>query len=88
MFLGKAWGEHESHVDNLFKLRTLGIESAPSCQTDPKNLFFQQSNIPVAVTEQALLYCLPRHIGAAAQGMPAWQGQGTAWRAPGQFSPV
>lgn len=57
IFLGKAWGEHESQVDNLFKLRTSGIESAPSSQADPKNLFFQQSSIPVAVTG---LCCLPR----------------------------
>lgn len=45
-------------MDNLFKLRTLGVESATSSQADPKPLFFQQSSIPVAITGQALLYCL------------------------------
>lgn len=91
IFLRKAWGEHEPQVDKLFKLRTLGIESAPSSQTGPKNLFSQQSNIPIAATGQAVLYSQPRWFCSANPSLVR-AGQGRAQRGaaqcPGQLSPV
>lgn len=80
MFLRKAWGEHESQVDDHFKLRTLGTESAPSSQAVPRNLFFSRTTSLLLLLDRlCCLACPGTHVVLLSKCQHG-KGRGTAWR--------